>query len=415
MVSWFTHQRRILDDATRARLLTTIARVIAALALIEIPLFAFLLGPELRWVTWVCVYFFLISALVNIAVKAGFISFAGFVYTASFIVDVLVTDANSLVSRPVGVLLVLPIVVIGITTTFDVAAIFAGLIITFLVSLPFVAGISWSPWVIPNVGIIIIVVLLLWRITHLFEQLQESNRQLQDAQTETKRANVELVAANQALEAANQQLRAYMVQAEDLAVEHERVRVAREIHDGLGHHLNNVKVHAAVAQRYFDANRAIALDSLTTTQSEISNAQQELRRAVDALVSDAFSDSLEELLQESVRDCQLAGISASLDIEGTPRPVPKHVTYALCRIGQEALSNIRQHSRAKHASVQIQYQDHCIRLIIEDDGIGIPATTERRRGHGLDNLQQRALLVGGKTAIETRLGQGVRVSVEAPA
>lgn len=216
------------------------------------------------------------------------------------------------------------------------------------------------------------------------------------------------------VEASNQRLRASMMQAEDLAIEQERVRVAREIHDGLGHHLNNAKVHVAVARRYFDTDRAISLDSLLTTQSEISTAQQELRRAVEALVSDGFSGSLEELLVGPVRDCQLAGIDATLHVEGSPVPLSQQITYTLYRISQEALSNIRQHSCANQASVQIHYQDDCIRLVIDDDGIGIPASTQERRGHGLDNLQERATLVGGKTIIETRPGQGVRVLVEVP-
>lgn len=219
-----------------------------------------------------------------------------------------------------------------------------------------------------------------------------------------------------AAEEANQRLRAALAQAEDLAIEQERVRVAREIHDGLGHHLNNIKIHVGVACRVFESDRAVALDSLITTKAEISNAQRELRRAIDALVSDTvLAASLEDVLAEAVRDCTLAGIRTHLQISGTPRALPDQLKHALYRIGQEALSNIRLHSHADCATMLIDYREQSVRIIVEDDGIGLPVTAERRRGHGLDNLQERAVLIGGKTAIETRPGQGLRIVVEAPA
>jgi signal transduction histidine kinase len=217
-----------------------------------------------------------------------------------------------------------------------------------------------------------------------------------------------------ALYSAQEKLRGFVTQAEDLAVEQERVRVAREIHDGLGHHLNNAKLHLGVATRYFDADHTTSLDSLNTAKSEIGTAQRELRRAIEALMGNEFADPLEELLQEPVRDCKLAGINASLQIVGTPRPLPEQVKHALYRIGQEAFNNIRQHSHAKQATLEIDYQEHSIRIIIEDDGVGIPNTTEHRRGRGLENLQERAALLGGTSAIEPRPGQGVRVVVEVP-
>jgi signal transduction histidine kinase len=216
-------------------------------------------------------------------------------------------------------------------------------------------------------------------------------------------------------EAANQHLRAYLLQAEDLAIEQERIRVAREIHDGLGHHLSNINIHSRVAHRCFETDRPTAVDSLVIVKTEIGNAQRELRRAIDALVSDAIlAGSLEDVLAAAVRDCTLAGIRANLQVIGTPRPLSEQITHTLYRIGQEAVNNIRQHSHAKHATVTIDYQEHYVRIIVEDDGVGLQANDERRRGHGLDILQERAALVDGKTEIEVYVGQGVRIVVEIP-
>jgi signal transduction histidine kinase len=217
------------------------------------------------------------------------------------------------------------------------------------------------------------------------------------------------------MEERNQQLRAYVLHVEDLAIEQERIRVAREIHDGLGQHLNAIKIHIGVAQRAFAADRALALDSVGTAKTEVRNAQHELRRAIDALVSDDFlAGTLETLFDAPVRDCILAGIQTQFQVCGTPRLVPEKIKHTLYRVGQEALHNIRAHSGATHATMHVEYGDQAIRIIIEDDGIGLPAAVERRRGHGLDNLQERAALIGGTTVIETRPGQGVRVVVEVP-
>lgn len=217
------------------------------------------------------------------------------------------------------------------------------------------------------------------------------------------------------VEASNHQLRTYMLQVEELAVEQERMRVAREIHDGLGHHLNNIKVHSEVAHRSFAAHPATALDALTTVKTEIKNAQRELRRAIDALVADTHAAStLEELLDCPIRDCSLAGITVDCSVTGTPRLLPQQVTHALFRIGQEALTNIRRHAHATSAAVRVDYQEQRVHILIEDDGMGMPGV-EPRRGHGRSNLQERAALVGGTTVIETRPGQGVRIVVEVPA
>lgn len=230
----------------------------------------------------------------------------------------------------------------------------------------------------------------------------------------TQQALVAMRQKNRAVEEANQRLRAAIAQVEELAIEQERVRLAREIHDGLGHHLNNVKVYVGVAHRAFEVDPAVAQASLTTAKTEISNAQRELRRAIDALVSeDCFAGALEDLLDGPVRDCTLAGVAVDFEVHGIPRPLPEPIKHGLYRIGQEALTNIRRHSRATWAALRLDYQEQLIRIVVEDDGVGMPAV-ERRRGHGLDNLQERAALIAGKADIETCPGKGVRITVEVP-
>lgn len=216
-------------------------------------------------------------------------------------------------------------------------------------------------------------------------------------------------------EIAHQKLRAYMLQIEELAAEQERIRVAREIHDGLGHHLNNVKIYIGVAHYSINTDREAMIKSIAIAKEEVCNAQRELRRAIDALISEDYLEGpLEDLLTDLVRDCHLAGIKTHVQTIGITRHLPEQVRHGLFRIGQEALSNIQKHSYAKNATIIIEYRDSCVILTVADDGIGMPSDVEQQRGHGLNNLQERAAFISGKITIETHPGQGVRVVVEAP-
>ncbi|KAB8140769.1 hypothetical protein F8S13_22465 [Chloroflexia bacterium SDU3-3] len=218
-----------------------------------------------------------------------------------------------------------------------------------------------------------------------------------------------------AAETMNQQLRAFLMQAEELAIEQERVRVAREIHDGLGHHLNNIKIHSSVAHHAFDHDSAMARSALAMVKAEVTQAYRELRRAIDILVSEKpFLGTLEDLLAQPLRDCELNGVHAELRVSGIPRTLADQTKHALYRIAQEALNNVRRHAHAANASIWIDYRDQMVQLLIEDDGVGLAPSAAQHIGHGLHNLHERALFVGGKTAIETAAGKGVRVMVEVP-
>lgn len=218
-----------------------------------------------------------------------------------------------------------------------------------------------------------------------------------------------------AAETMNQQLRAFLVQAEELAIEQERVRVAQEIHDGLGHHLNNLKIHSSVALHALDRDIDLARSALAMVNEEVKHAYRELRRAIDILVSEKpFLGTLEDLLAQPVRDCELHGVHAELHVSGIPRTLTDQTKHALYRISQEALSNIRRHAQAANAVIRIDYRDQVIQVLIEDDGVGLAPSVVQDIGHGLQILQERALFVGGRTAIETEVGKGVRVLVEVP-
>lgn len=212
-------------------------------------------------------------------------------------------------------------------------------------------------------------------------------------------------------QAAKKRLRMTMLQAEELAVANERTRVAREIHDGLGHYLDEIHMHLGATWVLRDKEPDTAYDSLNTARERMVEARRELRRAINVLRADYLVGPLEELLGDPIRTCQLAGIHTTLRIQGTSRTLPEPIKQVLYRTAQEALTNVRKHAQASQVDVWLDYrQPKQVRLIIEDDGIGGPP--QSNGGRGLIGLRERVELVNGHIGIDTELGQGYRIEIE---
>ncbi len=222
---------------------------------------------------------------------------------------------------------------------------------------------------------------------------------------------VELETANHALHQANHDLHRSRQQAEDLAIEQERNRVARDIHDGLGHFLDEVNLHLGAAGTLWDADRETAHDSLIVAQHQVREARQELRRAISALRADYLASPIEDLLVNPIRVCQLAGIETHLHVAGSKRPLPEVIKQVLYRTTQEALNNVRKHAQARHATVYLDYgETNRMRLVVEDDGLGFPPDRSTG-GRGLVGLRERVAAVNGLIKIESEIGQGYRIEV----
>ena len=172
----------LLDDATRVQILKAITSLVAILALVEIPIFAFLLDPSLRWVVWNCIIFFIISCIVFVCLRFGYIRLVGILYASSItFASLFFGSLEAIITRPLGAQFVIPIVIIGFVVTFDVALIFACLIIIFLFLFPIFGHLDWSLWSILNITVITVVVFLMRHIAYLVQQLEISNQQEQQA------------------------------------------------------------------------------------------------------------------------------------------------------------------------------------------------------------------------------------------
>jgi signal transduction histidine kinase len=216
-----------------------------------------------------------------------------------------------------------------------------------------------------------------------------------------------------ALEAAHQQLRAYALQTEELATMRERNRLAREIHDTLGHYLTvvNTQIEAARTVMLTDVERSDYL--LGRAQTLTKDGLSEIRRSIAALRASPIERlSLSEALLSLVDEHRESGLTIHYDVEGEARVCSTPVEQALYRAAQEAMTNVRKHAQATTVELHLLYSHDCIRLTVCDNGQG---STQSQPGFGLLGLQERVKLLGGLVKAETKEQTGFILSVEVPA
>jgi signal transduction histidine kinase len=214
------------------------------------------------------------------------------------------------------------------------------------------------------------------------------------------------------LEKANVQLAAYATQAEELAMTQERNRLAREIHDSLGHTLTTVNVQIEAARVVMGSDRGRALDAMNKAQELTQKGLARVRESVAALrESPVRNRPLGEAIASLVRETQSSGIITEFEVTGEPFALEHKVALALYRATQEGLTNVRRHARASRVDVRLDFQQGKVRLEIKDNGVG---AAETNGGFGLLGIRERMQLLGGTLEIQTGAGKGFRLIATVP-
>ena len=214
------------------------------------------------------------------------------------------------------------------------------------------------------------------------------------------------------LEAANKQLAVYATQAEELAMTQERNRLAREIHDSLGHTLTIVNVQIEAAKVVMESEPERASDALKKAQDMTLKALRQVRESVASLRESPVSNRpLEEAIRPLLEEAQSAGIITEFKIVGNPYTLENKVALSLYRALQEGLTNVCKHASASRVDVLLAYQPNQVNLEIKDNGVG---TTETAGGFGLLGIRERMQLLGGSLEIQTGMGKGFSLLVTIP-
>jgi signal transduction histidine kinase len=231
--------------------------------------------------------------------------------------------------------------------------------------------------------------------------------------------------------------RAYVAEAEERArraeqaredeanrrVAEERLRIARELHDAVGHHVALISVQAgALACTLDDEDRTQARESVAHIQRASAEALEDLRLTVGLLRERGVEpaqpaqpvprlDQLEELI------CSFAGagLRVTREVTGQARPLPEAVELTAYRVIQESLTNTRKHGDCDTAVVRLGYAAEALRLTVEDDGKalmrgGRPVSD----GHGIVGMRERVAALGGRLSAGPAPHGGYRVFAELP-
>jgi signal transduction histidine kinase len=211
---------------------------------------------------------------------------------------------------------------------------------------------------------------------------------------------------------AHRKLREYAVQVEELAIAEERNRLAREIHDGLGHYLTAVNIQIKAALAMSEQDPALTQEALKKAQTLTQEALADVRRSISSLRQDMpGSGPLIETLGRMVEDTRASGVEATFRTDGSPRPLSSQVEFTLFRVGQEGLTNVRKHAHASSVDLCLEYLPNSVRFSIQDNGAGASQT---ETGFGLMGLRERLELLGGHLTFTTSPGKGFLLQAELP-
>nr|WP_310376787.1 sensor histidine kinase [Catenuloplanes atrovinosus] len=201
------------------------------------------------------------------------------------------------------------------------------------------------------------------------------------------------------------------------AVLNERVRIARELHDVVAHHVAVMGVQAGAARRVLDKDAGKARTALAAVEQEARTAVDELRRMLGVLrATDAEGpvppvhgiDDLPALLESS----RQAGLTIDHGVYGDPVDVPESVSVAVYRIVQEALTNTLKHAGPVGVDVRIRYLSREVEIDVTDQGR--PAAPPNGRGMGLIGMRERVAAHEGVLEAGPREGGGFRVRARFP-
>lgn len=201
------------------------------------------------------------------------------------------------------------------------------------------------------------------------------------------------------------------------AVAEERNRIARELHDVVGHSLSVMTVQAGAVRRLMRPDQARERAALETVEATGREALAEMRRMVGVLRSGGEAPDLAPpptlgQLDRMVENFRRAGLDVELQPDGVAVPLPPGLDLTAYRLIQEALTNTLKHAQATRATVRISYRDDALLVSVRDNGRGPSATVTP--GHGLLGMRERVAVYGGTLSAQAAEGGGYELRAVLP-
>jgi two-component system sensor histidine kinase DegS len=202
-------------------------------------------------------------------------------------------------------------------------------------------------------------------------------------------------------------------------IEEERMRIARDMHDGPAQSMANLVLQAEILERLLDRNPKQLVTELAEFKNSVRNALEETRQLIFDLRPMTLDDlGLVPTLRKFIKEYgDRYGLATRFNVVGQERRLPGNTEGVLFRIIQEALTNVHKHARAKMAEVTMNLQPNRVSVTIKDDGQGFDvarteANLHKNKNLGLLSMRERAELEKGTLEIRSQPGRGTEVKVE---
>jgi signal transduction histidine kinase len=197
----------------------------------------------------------------------------------------------------------------------------------------------------------------------------------------------------------------------------ERLAIARDLHDTIGHSLSMIAVQAGVALHLLDDHPEQARPALTAIRTASKEALEEVRSTLAVLRQDGTAPPAHIGLArvgDLVEAVRLGGLDVRLQIDPLSLRdfrLPPAVDSAAYRVVQEALTNVTRHASATHAQVTLRREERGLEVVVVDDGVG---ATDSHEGGGLRGMRERTSALGATMDVGSEPGGGFRVAVRFP-
>jgi signal transduction histidine kinase len=204
------------------------------------------------------------------------------------------------------------------------------------------------------------------------------------------------------LEATQRALEAAQAREAELAVLRERERLARDLHDSLGHALVALSVQLEAAQRLYPVDPKRASDQIDEMKGLTRSSMDALRHSIAGLRAPGLGDrDLRPALQALCVDFgQRVGLTVACELDACADDLRPALAETVWRMVQEALTNVEKHAEAGHVTVRLTCQPDAIVLRVADDGVGLPEQVDVGADHfGLRGMRERITGLGGRLTL----------------
>ena len=226
------------------------------------------------------------------------------------------------------------------------------------------------------------------------EEIAGLNRQLLSANNKLNESNLQLNISNAKLNAANKKLKEYAMTIASLTEIKERNRLAREIHDTLGHALTGIVAGLDACMVTLEIAPKETREQLGLLRETAQHGMVDVRRSMHMLRPDDLEKlSLQEALEKLARDfSRTAGVQVEIKFDKFPAQFREDEADVIYRIVQEGMTNASRHGHASHVGISLVGNGSSLEIVIADNGIGCQKV---KKGFGLHHMQERLELLGG--------------------